>query len=100
MDHLLFQRAGEAILGPEWHRPMSRELGRLHPDGPRDEIDNRMLRRWAAGERPIPDWVPEVLAALAQENIDRYIPRIRVLEALQDDLREQGGSQSQGRPAA
>lgn len=91
MDFQLFCKAGEGVLGPDWHRPLARELGRLHPDGPREEIDPRTVRRWAKGERSIPDWVSTVLIAIAQENIDLYVPKLAALEKLQRELRALGG---------
>jgi hypothetical protein len=58
--------AGSMLFGPEWQRPIARMLGPLHPEGPRDTIDDRLLRRWASGERPIPDWViPALQRAIA-----------------------------------
>lgn len=49
--------AGSALFGGEWQRAIARTLGPLHPGGSRDAIDDRLVRRWAAGERPIPNWV-------------------------------------------
>jgi hypothetical protein len=62
----LLARAGSILFGPEWQRPVARMLGPLHPEGGRDTIDDRLLRRWASGERPIPDWViPALQRAIA-----------------------------------
>ena len=53
----LFRRAGEALYGPQWQRALARALGALHPDGARPSIDDRYVRRLAAGERPVPGWM-------------------------------------------
>jgi hypothetical protein len=53
----LLVNAGMLLFGSEWQRPMARTLGRFHPEGPRGTIDDRLMRRWASDERPIPDWV-------------------------------------------
>lgn len=45
---------------------MARDLGPLHPDGPRDSIDDRLVRRWSSGQRDIPDWVASALTALLE----------------------------------
>jgi hypothetical protein len=55
--HDLFVSAGSLLFGQEWQRPIARMLGPLRPDGSGAPIDDRLVRRWAAGERPIPDWV-------------------------------------------
>ena len=62
-----FRRAGDVIFGQEWQRPMSRALGPLHPDGPRESIDERLVRRWASGDREIPGWVPAAIVRVAGE---------------------------------
>jgi Family of unknown function (DUF5677) len=53
----LFVSAGSLLFGQEWQRPIARMLGPFHPEGGRGPIDDRLVRRWAAGERTIPDWV-------------------------------------------
>jgi len=67
----LLVRAGSVLFGPEWQRPIARMLGPLHPEVGRGTIDDRLVRRWASGERPIPDWVipalQRVIASRAAE---------------------------------
>ena len=62
--------AGTALFGADWRSEMAVALGPHHPDGPRNSIDDRLVRRWAAGERDIPDWVvaalPVILLSRAQ----------------------------------
>ncbi len=58
--------AGQAIAGDMWQRALARQLGPLHPQ-PRDTLDERLMRRWAAGERDIPDWVGPALDRLCAE---------------------------------
>ncbi|CAO4181057.1 hypothetical protein EEDFHM_03845 [Methylorubrum populi] len=54
------------LYGDDWQRPLARGLGPHHPDGGRDSIDARLVRRWAAGERPVPAWVASALVALLE----------------------------------
>jgi hypothetical protein len=62
----LLIKAASVLFGPEWQRPIARTLGLLHPEGGRSTIDDRLVRRWASGERPIPDWViPALQRAIA-----------------------------------
>ena len=68
-----FIRAAQAIEGgtnaslgtpdppTEWQSRTARLLGALHPDGPRGSYDVRRIRRWVAGERPVPGWVDGAL---------------------------------------
>ena len=74
MDRDLLHRAGEALRqGEDWRRPLARLLGPLHPDGPRDELDPRMVSRWASGAMDVPDWVREALARLTRETGERLL---------------------------
>lgn len=66
MDRDLLDAAGRAAFGKEWQRAMARALGPHHPDGARSSIDDRLVRRWASGERPIPGWVWEALPAVLE----------------------------------
>lgn len=52
----LLRRAGEALYGAEWQRPLARMLGGRFPGGPRSSVDDRTLRRIAAGQRAVPAW--------------------------------------------
>ena len=56
-----FRIAAEEICGEKWVKDINPMLGAYHPDGPRDNIDDRLVRRWASGARPMPSWVPEAL---------------------------------------
>ncbi|GEP08845.1 hypothetical protein [Methylobacterium gnaphalii] len=60
----LLARAGRALAGDEWRRPLARALGPLHPDGPREELDQRLVSRWSLGQREIPGWVRPALVGL------------------------------------
>lgn len=44
------------LLGARWQRPLSREL----------DVDDRLVRRWASGERPIPEWVEPRLLEMVE----------------------------------
>lgn len=51
------RRAGALLLGDQWQRPLARALG----------VSDRLVRRWAAGDRPVPAWVVEEMMGLLQE---------------------------------
>lgn len=70
LDPDLLADAGRRLFGEDWQRALARALGPHHPSGPRDAIDDRLVRRWAAGERPIADWVAPVLAGMLDEEAD------------------------------
>ncbi len=84
MDRDVFEQIGRQLLGGEeagtWHRAMARELGPHHPSGAREYIDDRLVRRWLARERDIPDWVGPALRTILQAEISGLRNRLRGLE--------------------
>lgn len=62
----LFIESGRLLYGDQWQRAIARGLGPLHPDGERESIDDRLVRRWAAGERDVPDWVLPAVVEIAE----------------------------------
>ena len=75
--------AGSMLFGPEWQRAIARTLGRWHPDGARPSIDDRLVRRWATGERAIPSWVFGALASIFEaqrRELDTFLIRLRNAE--------------------
>lgn len=54
MTRVTLRRAGALLLGEQWQRPLARKLG----------VSDRMVRRWAAGDRPVPGWVVEKMMGL------------------------------------
>jgi len=82
----ILNQAGPALYGPAWKNDLARALGAYHPDGPREHIDNRLLRRWAAGDRPIPDWIlPALLSMLESQHAANDVIRAAIrtnLEAI------------------
>lgn len=82
MDSEHLQSAGRALFGEEWQTPLARALGPVHPEGARVSIDPRLMRRWAAGNRPIPDWVEGALAALARQSEGEAAQRLALLRKL------------------
>ena len=60
---------GRLLYGAIWQRSLARGLGPLHPDGPRDSIDDRTVRRWVAGDRPIPAWVWGAMIEIGEGNV-------------------------------
>ena len=71
-DPARLAHAGRLLLGDEWQRPLARAL----------EIDDRLVRRWVAGERPIPDWVWPALGMLARERLAGARHDLAALERL------------------
>ena len=80
-------RMGRLLLGAEWQRPLARLLGPLHPDGPRDSIDPRLVQRWASADRPIPEWVEPVLLGMLKPRIAELRAQAEEAEALASSLR-------------
>jgi hypothetical protein len=67
----LLQRAGEALYGLRWQSELARDL----------DVADRTVRRWLAGETPIPDGVAINLIQLC-------LDRAEALDALIADLRQ------------
>jgi hypothetical protein len=78
----LFARDGEALRsGEDWRRPLARLLRPYHPAVSRDEIDPRMVSRWASGAMDIPPWVAEALARLTRKTGERLLDVAEELDA-------------------
>lgn len=73
-------RAAEALLGEGWQPSLARLLGEHHPDGPRDDLDLRMVRRWVTGRRPVPAWVPSALEAILKREAAGMLAAAAALE--------------------
>lgn len=58
--------AGQLLFGDDWKSAMARALGPLHPRGARSSIDERLVRRWASGERDVPAWVKPALIGMIE----------------------------------
>jgi hypothetical protein len=69
------------LFGAGWLHAMARALGPWHPDGARETIDDRLVRRWATGERPIPRWVFHALAEIVDKRITTTEIQARALSA-------------------
>lgn len=74
------------LYGSDWQRPLARGLGSLHPDGPRETMDDRLVRRWAAGERSIPEWVGPALVQVLRRQSDLYVRRAEAFRTRAVDL--------------
>lgn len=74
------RRIGALLFGEEWQRAMARALGPHHPDGPREAIDDAMVRKWARGARSVPAWARPALAIIGRDQIASLRARV-------DDLR-------------
>lgn len=53
-DHTTLATVGEALFGPLWQTPISQAL----------DVSDRTVRRWAAGDTPVPDGVWSDIAGL------------------------------------
>lgn len=47
MDSQQLDTSASLLYGDRWQMALSRALG----------VDDRLVRRWAKGERPVPEWV-------------------------------------------
>lgn len=61
--------AATLLFGDQWQRPLARALGPHFPGGARESIDDRLVRRWASGDREIPEWVFAALTSIGKERI-------------------------------
>ncbi|MBS7810555.1 helix-turn-helix domain-containing protein [Roseococcus pinisoli] len=66
----LLREAGEALYGGQWQSPLARDLG----------VTDRTMRRWVAGDSPVPDGAYGDLMRLTQQ-------RALLLDDLTDKLR-------------
>ena len=64
-------KVGRALYGEDWQRPIARDLGPYHPREAREQLDDRLVRRWVSGERPVPAWVDTVLPKLLAAGVVR-----------------------------
>jgi len=55
--HALLIACGEALYGPQWQSALARDLG----------VSDRTMRRWVAGDQPVPPGVHVDLLRLTQE---------------------------------
>jgi hypothetical protein len=70
LDSQLLAAAGEALYGPLWQSQLARDL----------DVADRTVRRWRAGDTPIPGGVAIDLLRLLTEraaDIDELIERLR-----------------------
>ncbi|WP_200931866.1 hypothetical protein [Methylobacterium sp. Leaf85] len=83
-------RVGTILIGRDWQRPMARLLGQLHPTGPRETMDPRLIQRWAVGERRVPDWVIPKLSELLEKRATELREQAREADDLAEQLRQHG----------
>lgn len=55
MSSANLRRIGALLFGPQWQHVLSRFL----------DVDTRLVRRWAGGQNPVPQWAMEKLESLA-----------------------------------
>ncbi len=90
VDQETLDQAGRLLLGNDWKLPMATLLGPYHPEGARERLDPRLVRRWAAGDRPIPPWVAPALGALLRERAKELARDAKLAAALSERLRHGG----------
>ncbi|MCI9879585.1 MULTISPECIES: hypothetical protein [Methylobacterium] len=83
-------QVGRLILGREWQRPMARLLGQLHPEGPRETMDPRLIQRWAGGLRRVPEWVVPKLTELLEMRAVELQRQSREAYELAEQLKHHG----------
>lgn len=72
----LFRRVGEALYGPEWRMPLSRDLG----------VAYLTVRRWQSGAAPIPAGVVDELQGLVVAADEEATERSRALAELVQEI--------------
>jgi hypothetical protein len=78
----LFVSPSAMLFGPEWQHAVARSLGQFHPEGAREAIDSRLVRRWASGERVVPIWVISAIARILESRMmESDAMRIRLSSA-------------------
>lgn len=65
----LFRQVGEALYGPEWRMPLSRDLG----------VNYLTIRRWQSGAAPIPAGVVGELRRLLSDGVDQQTDALAAL---------------------
>lgn len=59
MDASIIKRAGEALFGNQWQTPLAEALG----------VSDRTMRRWAAGDTPVPRGVLNDIERVARQRV-------------------------------
>ena len=77
---------GEALHGADWQRAMARDLGPFYPNGPRSHIDDRLVRRWLAGERPVAEWISAAQPKLLAVGVTHRLAEISKLRSVAQRL--------------
>ena len=72
---------GRALHGPDWQAATARSLGPWHPAGARERLDERLVRRWVSGDRPVPGWVEASLPRMIAFGVALRRAEIAALEA-------------------
>lgn len=67
----LLVACGQALYGERWHAPLARDLG----------VSDRTMRRWAAGQFPVPEGVGADLLKLCEARAVKLGQLAKKLEA-------------------
>lgn len=70
MTEAQFATIGEALYGPSWRAALAGAL----------DVAERTVRRWEQGDSPIPDGVPDELAALCRKHSDVLVKLAQQIE--------------------
>lgn len=87
MDIALLIDIARLLYGDDWQRPLARGLGPFHPHGARESIDDRLVRRWVAGERPVAGWVSMVMLDLMEKRALGLMRRAHLIRTRAEELR-------------
>jgi hypothetical protein len=85
----VFVGTAAALFEGGWQHAVARVLGAFHPDGARDTIDARLVRRWATGDRPIPRWVFLALVEVVERRTSAIEMQARALGTFLIRLRKE-----------
>lgn len=72
MDREQLAKAGRLLYGPRWQSELARSL----------DVNDRRVRQWMAGERPIPHGIWGDLAGLLKERQQEGLALLRELESV------------------
>jgi hypothetical protein len=67
------EACGVALFGPQWQRPLAAAL----------KVDDRLVRRWFAEERPVPEDRWADIAALMRARGERLLEAAAALEVFE-----------------
>lgn len=95
----MIAQVGHQAFGDDWLNVLAHSLPTFHPEGPRKAISPAMVKQWATGAVPVPDWVvralPTMLAALVADMRSQALRIegiVTALVAVEKDLLARGNA--------